>query len=251
MNGMKGKVAVVTGAASGIGRAVALTFAREGARVVVADLDEKGGAETVRLIEDRRGEAFFAKTDVARFEDVQAMVRRAVETYGGLDLACNNAGIGGASASTADYPIDAWQRVIDINLTGVFLCMKAQIPEMLKRGGGAIVNMSSILGQTGFAGAPAYDAAKHGVIGLTQTAALEYAGQGVRVNAVCPGFIQTPMLAGIQSDRAMAEAIVSLHPLRRLGRSEEVAELAVWLCSDAASFITGSAHLVDGGYMAR
>ena len=184
-------------------------------------------------------------------EDVQAMVRRTVETYGGLDLACNNAGVGGAIVPAADYPIDEWQRVIGINLTGVFLCMKAEIPAMLRRGGGAIANMSSILGQTGFGGAPAYDAAKHGVIGLTQTAALSYATQGIRINAVCPGFIETPMIAPVASDPASEQAIVRLHPMGRLGRPEEVAELAVWLCSDAASFITGSAHLVDGGYMAR
>jgi NAD(P)-dependent dehydrogenase (short-subunit alcohol dehydrogenase family) len=192
--------------------------------------------------------------DVSREEDVRALVERAVERFGRLDYACNNAGIGGASAPTAGYSLEGWNRVIGVNLTGVWLCMRHEIPAMLASGGGAIVNMASILGHVGFANSPAYVAAKHGVVGLTKSAAIEYATQGVRVNAVCPGFIATPLLekAGILDEESPIHAhIVGLHAVKRLGTVEEVAAAVVWLCSDEASFVTGTSLLVDGGYTAQ
>ncbi len=250
MNGLQNKVAIVTGASSGIGRAVALAFAREGVKVVVSDVARDGGEETVRLIKEQGGEAIFVPCDVSQSAQVEALVKRAVETYGRLDFACNNAGIGGEAAQTADYSVDGWNKVIAINLSGVFYGMKYQIPEMLKQGGGVIVNMASILGWVGFATAPAYVAAKHGVIGLTKTAAIEYAKQGIRAVTVCPAFIHTPMVDdGMPSD--VLEQLASAHPVGRLGTPEEVAELVVFLCSDSASFITGSPFLVDGGYVAQ
>ena len=250
MNGLQNKVAIVTGASSGIGRAVALAFAREGVKVVVSDVARDGGEETVRLIKEQGGEAIFIPCDVSQSAQVEALVKRAVETYGRLDFACNNAGIGGEAAQTADYSVDGWNKVIAVNLSGVFYGMKYQIPEMLKQGGGVIVNMASILGWVGFATAPAYVAAKHGVIGLTKTAAIEYAKQGIRAVTVCPAFIHTPMVDdGMPSD--VLEQLASAHPVGRLGTPEEVAELVVFLCSDSASFITGSPFLVDGGYVAQ
>jgi NAD(P)-dependent dehydrogenase (short-subunit alcohol dehydrogenase family) len=246
-----GKVAIVTGAGSGIGRATALAFARQGASVVVSDVAEDGGHETVRLVHERGGEARFVRSDVAREEDVRALVDQAMRHYGRLDYACNNAGIGGLSAPTGEYTLAAWNEIIGVNLTGVWLCMRHEIPAMLESGGGAIVNMASILGHVGFANAPAYVAAKHGLIGLTQTAALEYATRGLRVNAVSPAFIVTPLLekAGLLDEGSAVHAqLVGLHPMQRLGTAKEVAEAVVWLCSDAASFITGHALLVDGGY---
>ncbi len=246
-----GKVAIVTGASSGIGRTSALFYAREGAKVVVSDVDEEGGQETVRLIQVASGEAFFIKTDVANPEDCETLVRKTVEKYGRLDFACNNAGIGGEQNLTADYSIEGWQKVIAINLSGVFYCMKFEIPEMLKAGGGAIVNMASILGQVGFAGAPAYVAAKHGVIGITKNAAIEYSAQGIRVNSIGPGFIRTPMIAALEENAEANSGLVALHPIGRLGMPEEVAELVVWLSSKRASFVNGAYYAVDGGYLAR
>jgi NAD(P)-dependent dehydrogenase (short-subunit alcohol dehydrogenase family) len=249
----KDKVAIVTGAGSGIGRSCAIAFAEEGAKVVVADMHEKEGCGTVGMIEEKGGEALFVRCDVANGRDVEAMVRSTVERFGRLDYACNNAGIEGKSAPTAEYDEAVWRRVIDVNLTGVWLCMKYQIPEMLKQGEGAIVNVASILGVVGFANAAAYTAAKHGVLGLTKAAAIEYATQGIRVNAVCPAFIYTPMLerAGMVRGSQAYDAITALHPMKRMGTPEEIASSVVWLCSDAASFVTGHSMLVDGGYVAQ
>lgn len=251
MGTLEGKVALVTGAGSGIGRAVALAYAREGAKVLVSDVNEAGGAETVAQITAAKGVARFAAADVSHASECEGIVHAAVQAFGRLDVACNNAGIGGPSASIADYPLEGWEKVIAVNLSSVFYCMKYEIPRMLDAGGGAIVNMASILGAVGFAGAPAYVAAKHGVLGLTQNAALEYAGRGVRANAVGPAFIRTPLLSDLEKDRAVMDALVAMHPAGRLGRPEEVAELVLWLSSDAASFVTGSYYPVDGGYLSR
>lgn len=248
---LKDKVALITGGSSGIGRAVALAWAREGAKVVVTDVDRGGGEETVGQVRTAGGEAIFIAADVGKPEECEALVRGAVEKFGRLDIACNNAGIGGPQAPTADYPLDGWAQVIGINLSGVFYGMKYQLPAMLKNGGGAIINMASILGAVGFAGAPAYAAAKHGVVGLTQTAALEYSAQGVRINAVGPGFIHTPMISALEDNKAVNDMLVAAHPIGRLGRAEEVAELVLWLSSDKASFVTGAYYPVDGGYIAR
>ena len=245
------KVALVTGASSGIGRAIALICAREGARVVVSDIEQHGGEETVTLVRELGGDAIFVAANVGKPEDCQALVARALAHYGQLDVACNNAGVVGPQASTADYPLESWTRVININLSGVFYGMKYQIPAMLKTGGGSIVNVASILGAVGFATASAYTAAKHGVVGLTQAAALEYSALGVRINAVGPGFIRTPMNAALEQNDKLNWVLVGAHPIGRLGRAEEVAELVVWLASDRASFVTGAYYPVDGGYLAR
>ena len=248
---LENRTAIVSGAASGIGRAVALAYAREGARVVVADIAEAGGRETVRLIEQATpgAQAVFVRADAASPEDHEAAVRAAVERFGGLHIACNNAGIGGESAAIADLGIEGWRRVIEVNLSGVFYAMHSQIPRILAAGGGAIVNMASILGQVGTRGAAGYVAAKHGIVGLTKTAALEYAAQGVRVNAVGPGYIDTPLLDSMSED--VKRALVALHPVGRLGRAEEVAELVVWLSGPGATFVTGAYYAVDGGYLAQ
>ena len=247
-----GKVALVTGASSGIGRASALAFAREGAKVVVADVSVEGGEETVRLIQQKGGEAVFVKTDVAQAAEVEALIAKAVATYGRLDCAYNNAGIEGSAATTTDYAEEPWDRVIAINLKGVWLCMKYEIPQMLKQGGGAIVNTSSAAGLVGARGGAAYVASKHGVIGLTKTAALEYAKAGVRVNAICPGAIDTPMMERITGHRLQrAERMAAVEPVGRMGRPEEIAEAVVWSCSEVALFVTGHAMVVDGGMTAQ
>lgn len=248
---LDGKVVLVTGGGSGIGQAACRLYAREGARVVVSDLDDKGGAETVRLIQDEGGTAIFVRADVSNPAACQAMIDSTLEEFGRLDIAFNNAGIGGEANLTADYSVEGWQKVVAINLSGVFYCMKYEIPVLLKSGGGAIVNMASILGQAGFEQSPAYVAAKHGVLGLTKTAALEYSKQGIRINAVGPGFISTPLISGLEQDEQTRNLLVSLHPIGRLGTSEEVAELVIWLSSDKASFVSGAYYPVDGGYLAR
>jgi NAD(P)-dependent dehydrogenase (short-subunit alcohol dehydrogenase family) len=249
---VEGKVALITGGASGIGRATALTFAREGAKLVIADMNADGGHQTVHMITEQGGEAIFVKTDVSKAVEVQALIAQAVATYGRLDCAHNNAGVSSpVRASIADYPEEDWHRVIAINLTGVWLCMKYEIPQMLQQGGGTIVNTASIMGLVATGFNPAYVASKHGVVGLTKTAALEYAQQGIRVNCVCPGVIQTPMTErGLRHPERRARIMAS-EPMGRVGTPEEVAEAVVWLCSDAASFVTGHTMTVDGGYVAQ
>ena len=247
---LENKTAVVTGAGSGIGRAIAVLYAKEGARVVVSDVDEKGGNETADLIAQAGGKASFFRADTSSAEDNRRLVDEAVKKFGGLHLAVNNAGIGGPLADTGDYPIDGWDKVIAINLSGVFYGLRYQIPAMLNSGGGSIVNMASILGQVATPMSPAYVAAKHGVIGLTKAAALSYANRKVRVNAIGPGYIRTPLIEK-SLDEATINALIGLHPIGRLGEANEVAELALWLISDKASFVTGAYYAVDGGYLAQ
>jgi NAD(P)-dependent dehydrogenase (short-subunit alcohol dehydrogenase family) len=242
-----GKAALVTGAGSGIGAAVAVMLAARGAQVVVVDIDLAGAEQVTAGIRSAGGEARAVATDVSDPAAVQAMVQFAVDTFGGLDVAVNNAGIGGELNPTGEYSIEGWQRVININLNGVFYGLRYEIPALLARGGGAIVNMASILGTVGTANSPAYVTAKHGVVGLTKAAALEYATRGIRITSVGPGYITTPLITNAL-DEATLKALKSLHPMQRLGTSEEVAELVCFLASDAAAFITGSYHVVDGGY---
>ncbi|HEX7039006.1 MAG TPA: glucose 1-dehydrogenase [Trueperaceae bacterium] len=248
---LEGKVALVTGGASGIGRAVVEAYAREGAKVAVVDLTEESGRETVASVTAAGGEAVFVRADVSRPEDNERMVRETVERFGALHVACNNAGIGGEVNPVADYSVEGWQKIIAVNLSSVFYAMKHEIPAMLAAGGGAIVNMASILGAVGWATSAGYVAAKHGVLGLTKSAALEYASKGVRVNAIGPAFIRTPLIAALEDDKAAHDMLVSLHPIGRLGEPEEVASLAVFLASDEASFVHGAYFPVDGGYLAR
>jgi NAD(P)-dependent dehydrogenase (short-subunit alcohol dehydrogenase family) len=244
------KVAIVTGGGSGLGEACALTFARGGARVVVADYDPEGGKRVTDAITADGGEATFVEVDVSKAEQNETMVKSAVDTYGGLHIAVNNAGIGGAQAPTGEYPIDSWQQVIAVNLNGVFYGMRYEIPAMLEAGGGSIVNIASILGSVGFGNSPAYVAAKHGVLGLTKTAAIEYSAQGIRVNSVGPGFIDTPLLSA-NLDEETLKAIAAMHPIGRLGKPQEVADLVAFLASDEAAFCTGAYYLVDGAYTAN
>ncbi|MGO4820735.1 MULTISPECIES: SDR family oxidoreductase [unclassified Flavobacterium] len=246
----KNKVVIVTGSAFGIGRATALAFSKKGAKIALVDWSED--TETLTQIKQAGGEAIFIKCDVSKKEDVKAMVEKTVATFGTIDCAFNNAGIEGASALTANCTEDNWDKTINVNLKGIWLCMKYQIPEMLKTGKGAIVNCSSVAGLVGFAGLPAYVASKHGVIGLTKTTALEYANQGIRVNAVCPGVIKTAMMDRLTGKKKEVEAqFIGLEPMNRMGEAEEIANTVVWMCSDEASFITGHAMAVDGGFVAQ
>lgn len=252
MGEFDGKVAIVTGASSGIGRASALAFAAAGASVVAADVDVAGGEETVRTIGAAGGTAVFQGTDVSRVEEVDALVQRAVTEFGGLDVAFNNAGIEGTMAPIVECTLDTWDRTIAVNLSGVFYAMRAQIPAMLDRGAGTIVNCASIAGLVGFPNLPAYVASKHGVVGITKSAALECAAQGIRINALCPGVIDTPMVeratGGDPDARAGYEAA---EPMQRFGTAEEMADVALWLCSERSSFVTGQAIAADGGWTAQ
>ena len=246
---LEGKVAIITGAGSGIGKAAAELFAKEGAKVVVSDINEANGKSAVDEIKKNGGEAFFIKADSSKPEDNEALIKQTVEKYGALDIAVNNAGIGGPLAMTGEYPIDGWQKVIGINLSGVFYGLRYQIPAMLEKGG-SIVNIASILGSAGTKLSPAYVAAKHGVLGLTKAAALEYADKNIRINSVGPGYIKTPLVMN-SLDKNALDALVGLHPMGRLGESEEIAEVILWLASPKSSFVTGSYYPADGGYLAQ
>jgi len=249
---MKGKVAIVTGASSGIGKATALAFAREGANVVLADIDAHKGKEAAHSVRCNGCQAIFVECDVSRPEQVEMLVRQTMSSFGRLDCAFNNAGIEGEQAPTADSTEVNWDRVMNVNLKSVWACMKYEIPAMLKNGGGSIVNCSSIAGLVGFPGVPAYVASKHGMIGLTKTAALEYVKQGVRVNAVCPGVIDTPMITRYtRGNKGIEGQLAAAEPIGRIGRPEEIAEAVLWLCSDKASFVTGIALPIDGGWIAQ
>ena len=250
MKQLEGKVALVTGAGSGIGEAVVIALAREGAKAVLTDVDLPGAERVAALVKQAGGETLVVRNDVSSAPECEAAVAAALKTFGRLDIAVNNAGIGGPPALTGDYPLDGWHQVINVNLNGVFYGMRYQIPAMLKSGGGSIINIASILGQVGFATASAYVAAKHGVVGLSKNAAMEYATQGIRVNSVGPGFIRTPLLTKNLTEEQLA-GIAALHPIGRLGTAHEVAELVLWLATDKASFVTGSYYAVDGGYLAR
>lgn len=243
------KVAIVTGAGSGIGKAAAILLAKEGARVVLSDISEKDGLGAAEEIKRNGGQALFMRADSSKPEDNLALVEKAREQYGGLDIAVNNAGIGGPLAPTGEYPLEGWQKVIDINLSGVFYGMRYQIPAMLDKGG-SIINVASILGQVGTKLSPAYVAAKHGVVGLTKTAALEYADKKIRINSIGPAYIKTPLVMNTL-DKATLNVLVGLHPIGRMGESEEVAELILWLASSKSSFVTGSYYPIDGGYLAQ
>jgi NAD(P)-dependent dehydrogenase (short-subunit alcohol dehydrogenase family) len=246
-----GRVALVTGGGSGIGRATALAFASEGAGMVVVDIADEAGHETVEFIQGRGGEARFIRADVSVSDDSERMVRETIKAYGRLDYAHNNAGIARGMASTVDCAEEDWDRIVAVNLKGVWLCMKTEIPRMLENGGGAIVNTASIAGLMGVRGLGAYVASKHGVVGLTKTAALEYAQAGIRINAVCPGWIRTPLLEPALRDHPeMEEQMAAGNPSRRIGSPEEVAAAVVWLCSEAASYVTGHAMVLDGGHLA-
>jgi NAD(P)-dependent dehydrogenase (short-subunit alcohol dehydrogenase family) len=245
------KVAIVTGGSFGIGRAAAVAFALRGAKVIIADLIEDKEHETIKLIKASGGEGIFIQCDVSQNSHVKAMVDKTVETFGRLDFAFNNAGIEGATATTQECTEENWDKTISVNLKGIWLCMKHEIPYMLQQGKGAIVNCASVAGLIGFPGLPAYVVSKHGVVGLTKTAALEYAKQGIRINAVCPGIIHTDMIDRITGmDKEVEKQYISMEPVGRMGNPQEVAEAVIWLCSDAASFVTGHSMSVDGGWIA-
>lgn len=254
IEGIKDKTAVITGGASGIGREVVLEFAKNGASVVIADLDEVEGARLQFEIIKSGGRALFKYTDVTKSVDIEEMIAEALKNFGSVDFAFNNAGIeSGFSGLTADYDEALFSNVINVNLNGVWRCMKHELQVMQEQGSGVIVNNASVLGKVGFKSASPYTAAKHGVIGLTKTAALEYATKGIRVNAICPGFIDTPMLErmGISDNEKLKKGLEQLHPMNRLGSPSEVASGVLWLCSEGASFVTGTTLEIDGGYLAR
>jgi NAD(P)-dependent dehydrogenase (short-subunit alcohol dehydrogenase family) len=249
---VQGKIALVTGGGSGIGRATALKLAKEGAKLMIADYVPEGGERTVRMIEEAGGEASFVAADVSVTRQVEAMVAKSVETYGRIDCAFNNAGIEGRMANTVECTEETWDRTIAINLKGVWLCMKYEIPQMLKQGGGTIVNTASIAGLVGFEGLPAYNASKGGVVQLTRTAALEFATKNIRVNCVCPGVIRTPMVERLLDNRSFTEEQLNAgEPMGRMGKPEEIAEGVLWLLSDASSFVTGHPLAIDGAWVAR
>lgn len=253
---VSGKTALVTGAGAGIGRATARKFSTEGAKVVVSDIDSTGGIETVRLIHADGGKAIFIQADCSKPEDVKALIEGVVEEYESLDCVCNNAGIEGKIAPFAEQTIENYDAVMNVNARGMFLCLRAEIREMLTSGGGAIVNLASIAGLIGFSGIAPYTASKHAVNGLTKNAAVEYGKDGIRVNSICPGGIDTRMLDSLAEQtsggqQTSQQMMAPLHPLGRIGTPEEVAELIVWLCSDRAAFITGANIPIDGGFVAQ
>ena len=252
MSDFEGKVALVTGAGAGIGRATALAFSEKGAKVVVADFAVEAGEETVKMIQQGGGEAIFIKVDVSHATEVEALINKTIETYGQLDCAANNAGISGPIVASIDLDEEDWNRVVNIDLKGVWLCMKYEIPQMIKQGGGSIVNTASMAGIVGFPAQAPYVASKHGVVGLTKSAALEYGTQSIRVNAVCPGVIHTSMVESvIEVIPDIIDTLNQQAPVGRIGQPQEVAECILWLCSGAASFVTGHALAVDGGYVAQ
>lgn len=246
---LENKVAIITGAGSGIGRSTAFLFAKHGAKLVLTDIDTKGLKSVVEQIKKEGGEAISLKADTSKPEDSEKSVKEAVAKFGKLDIAVNNAGVSGPQQPVGEHEIDGWDKVIAINLSGVFYGMRYQIPEMVKHESGSIINVSSILGKVGFAHSSAYVAAKHGIVGLTKSAALEYSAKGVRINSVGPAFINTPLLESLDEDKL--NQLVGLHPIGRFGEPEEVAELFLWLASEKASFATGSYYPIDGGYLAR
>jgi NAD(P)-dependent dehydrogenase (short-subunit alcohol dehydrogenase family) len=247
---LEGKVGLVTGGTSGIGRETAILFAKAGAKVVVAGRREQEGNETIELLRSAGGDGLFVKTDVSKASDVAALIRKAVEKFGRLDIAFNNAGIEGVWVPIVKQSEEDWDLTININLKGVWLCLKYEIQQMIKQGGGAIVNMASVTGLIGSVGAAAYSASKHGVIGLTKTAALENAKGGIRINAVCPGVIETPMANRVFGAPAIHKYVLACHPIGRFGNSSEIAETVLWMCSDKASFMTGQSVVLDGGFLA-
>lgn len=251
MKQLEHKVAIITGAGAGIGRETALLLAKEGAKVVVSDIDVQAGERVVKEIESAAGEAIFVKADTSNPDDHKSLVDKTLEKFGRLDIAVNNAGIGGPLVPVGEYPIDGWDKVIGINLSGVFYGMNRQIPAMLKSGGGSVINIASILGSVGTLNAAGYVASKHGVVGLTKAAAIDYAKQNIRINAIGPGYVYTNLVNEETMGKDGIKALENLHPLGRLGKASEIAEMILWLVSDRSSFTTGAYYPVDGGYLAQ